>query len=413
MEMGKEHPIKPRRRGSVLPQGILFGALVGVGTFALAIDTGYMFISRAELQRALDSSALAGASGLKQGTGTVISRANAFAASHDIAGDALLPSETTVTIGNWIGEDRAFTPADGTETVTPNAVQVDGTRTGITMLFASFVGVDTTDVKRSATAVLGSGVCQGIWGLEGVTSNGNLYVDSYNSSEGAYGPGNAYPNGDLCSCQDVGLSGSVEIHGDVMHGEGYGFNTNGGAFDVFGVLGETECNPVVPPYDMDDAAVNNDNASIGMTDRGVSPFRGGPADLFLTATDNLTLAPGDYYFTSVRMTGTATLTITGPTNIYVSGDGDFTGGGVTNVTQDPTALTIYSDGATLRLMGTAGFYGVAIAPNTDVTLVGTNDFYGAILGRVVDLSSTTSVHVDEQVIADVFGESSVAPVLVE
>lgn len=402
-----------KRRGTVLTMGVAFMSLIGIGAMALAIDTGFMFATRAEMQRAADAAALAGASGLIDGDAEVASRADALAMSNDVAGSSVDSSETALTIGNWNGVSRTFTAATGLEDVTPNAVRVTGQRSGIPLVFGPFLGINSTSVARSATAIIGSGICQGIWGLEGITGNGNIATDSYNSQTAAYGPGNRNPNGDLCSCQDIVLSGSVDIYGDAMYGDGYSLITHGGAYDIWGNTDEIACNVTIPPYDMAAAAAANDNGAIGLTDMGRSPFQGGPADLFLRSTDNLTLTGGTYYFTSVRMVGQATLTVTGPTTLYVDGPADFTGGGVANAGQNPADLVVYSEGATLDIKGTAGFYGVIVAPLSDVRLVGTSDFYGTMLGRTVGFSGTTNVHVDEAVVSSFFGVSSVAPILIE
>ena len=84
-----------------------------------------------------------------------------------------------------------------------------------------FAKVTDADVERSATALNGSGRCAGVWGLEGITVHGDVYTDSYSSAEDTYGNGPVYQNGDLCSCQDVRIGGSAEIHGDALHGSGY------------------------------------------------------------------------------------------------------------------------------------------------------------------------------------------------
>jgi hypothetical protein len=132
----------------------------------------------------------------------------------------------------------------------------------------------------------------------------------------------------------------------------------------------------------------------------------------LGSFDNLTLQPGDYYFTSVDMAGSATITVTGPTRIYISGPANFAGGGFINSSQDPHDLTIYSTGSTMSLTGTAGFAGAVIAPETDITLVGDSEYYGTIIGRTVDIQGNSIVHVDESIVYELLGGTRI-PVLVE
>ena len=91
----------------------------------------------------------------------------------------------------------------------------------------------------------------------------------------------------------------------------------------------------------------------------------------------------------------------------------FTGNGVVNVTQVPGNLQIFSTGPTLSLDGTAGFYGAVIAPTTDIILAGTGEYYGTNLGRTGDADGTSTIHVDESLIADLFYNESVTPIMVQ
>jgi hypothetical protein len=404
---------RPRPRRAVAFAFVVISLVMLLSFVALAVDAGYIYVSRSQMQWAADAAALAGASMLEEGETHVRARAVECAESNKVAGSHVTDQEVTVTIGNWEWSDRAFSPATGAEVITPNAVRVEGVRTDVPLFLAPVMGIDTTDLNRDATALVGSGVCAGIWGLEGVTGDGTILTDSYDSQEGGYGAGPIYPNGDICSCQGVALAGDVEIRGDVMHGEGHSVTTSGSAYSIWGVVAEHQCGAVVPPFDMADAAIHNDNLTIGLTDRGHDPFGGSPWDLVVTGNDNLTLMGGKYYFTSAVIDGRATLTIAGPTTIYLSGPSEFTGNGVTNLSQDPADLIIYSTGATMALSGTAGFYGAVIAPATDIELVGTGDYYGTILGRTLDMDGTAVIHVDESLVSQLFGLEAVSPVLVE
>jgi len=399
-----------RSRGAVAPLvAVLFVVLMGFT--ALAVDVGYIFNSRGEMQNAVDAGALAGAGALQISQAEADTRARQATTSNGVAGALVAESEVEVTLGSWNGDTLAFTPLSGGETVEPNAVRVVANRDGQNLFFAHMIGAGSTNVGREAIGVLGGGACRGIWGLEGVTGNGDIYTDSYDSDAGAYGSSALYPNGDLCSNQDVSLAGSVEIHGDVMYGDGYELDIVGGAYDIWGVLDDQSATMVPPDFDMDAAMLNNDNDSIGLTDDGKDPFNG-EWDLKLTGTDNLTLNGGTYYFTSASMAGQATITVTAPTEIFVSGDARFTGGGIINATQDPANLTIYSTGDELTLAGGAGFYGAVIAPDSEVTLTGDSDYYGVIIAGTLDINGNAGIHVDEATVLDVLGDESAAPVLV-
>ena len=383
-----------------------------IGFAALAIDVGYMYSVQAELQKAADASVLAGATQLHDYT-EIIDIAQAYAEqNYPNSGTILAVSD--IEVGNWSQSSSTFAVG----AIPSNAVRVLARRAEVNnnpvqMFFASILGISKANLGARAVALTGGARCAGIWGLEGITGSGNISTDSYRSDDGFYGAGNIYANGDLCSNQDIALDGNVSIWGDVMWGPGYGLGTSGNSYYISGDRRELCCQVEAPTFDINEIMANNDNDSIGLTDRNRDPFAGNPWNLVVTGNDNLTLAPGTYYFDSVLIDGISTLTITGLTKIYITGVAAFTGNGVVNVTQVPGNLQIFSTGPTLSLDGTAGFYGAVVAPTTDIILEGTGEFYGTILGRTVDSNGTSTIHVDESLIADLFDIDSVTPIMVQ
>lgn len=406
---------RQRRRGLIVPLlAVMLITLLGFA--ALTIDLGNIHIARSEMQAAADASALAGASGLMQMGSTARQRALEFGALNVVAQNELDNSELDVLIGNWSGINFTFTetPDEGVDDVLPNAVQVNGTRQDMRLFFAPLMGRDTADISRGAIALVGSGRCAGIWGLEGITADGDITTDSYDAREGRYGPGNMRPNGDICSCQDIVANGSIQIFGDAMYGDGYAFIPYGSSYEVRGVVREQEpCGTPSFNADFDAASTTNDNGTIGLTYRGNDPFQGNPSHLYVTGNDHLTLTGGTYYFNSALVDGRAYIEVTGPTVMYIDGSATFTGGGIVNSTQDPRDLVIYVTGPTVRLQGGAGFYGAVVAPTADVILEGNSEYFGAVLGRTLDIDGNSVIHVDEATIFDLFGIRSVAPILVQ
>lgn len=407
----KSYDSHTMRRAMVVPL-VAVCLLLLVGFIVLAVDAGYIYVSRTEMQRAADAGALAGASALPEGEEAVTERALECTGWNAVARSSVSVDEADVILGSWEWNARTFYPQTGDESVFPNAVRVVGSRTDMPLFFARAIGVSGTDVIKRATSLGGGGVCAGVWGLEGVRVTGDASTDSYSSEEGGYGDGPIYSNGDLCSCEDIDLAGGVEIHGDAMYGEGYEFDTAGSSYEVWGIVGEHRCGPYVPDFDMEEAAAINDNGTIGLTDAGRDPFQH-PWDLRLIEDDNVTLTGGSYYFTSVTMVGQATLTVSGPTTIYVSDTAKFTGGGITNVTEDPANLTIYATGRNVTFSGTSALYASVIAPDSDITMLGTVDYYGTILAETLTVHGTFNMHVDEAVVFDLFDIEPTVPVLVE
>jgi hypothetical protein len=404
--------IGDRRRG-VTAVMVLVVLPVLLGMAALAIDVGFIYNLRAQMQDAVDAGALAGASAMPDGAAEGEARGVEYATKHCVGKEVLVPEETKVQVGYWEHTARTFYPASSLdEDIYPNAVRVVGRKERIGLFFARIFGIGATGVAREAVALSDSGRCRGIWGMIGGFGSGTIETDSYDSRLGPYGPGNIDQNGDICSNGDVGFVGSVSIRGDVMCGPGYTVDIDGGSGEIWGVVSELPQQVEPPAVDPSEAEFNNNNDTITLTDYGIDPWQSG--GIRLTDEDNLTLEPGTYYFQSVTMTGQATITVTGPTVIYVVGDGKFTGGGLVNVTHDPANLIIYGTGEVLKLAGGSGFYGTLIAPDSDLELVGNAEYFGTLIAARIDMVGTSIIHVDEAVVADLFGDDGAnAPTLVK
>ena len=398
-----------RRRG-VVAVLVATGLVVLLGFLALTVDVGYMYVAVAEMQRTADASALAGAAGLAEES--ALELADDYGTRNWVVNQQVVSSELDIEIGNWDGVNLSFSPA-GDDSITPNAVRVRGTRTEIELFFAGVLGHEFTSVRRSAVALAGAGRCAGIWGLEGMRIDGNVTTDSYDSTDGPYGPGNMRQNGDLCSCRDIVTHGGVDIRGDAMYGEGYSFDPHGSSYEVSGTVASYGCG--TPDIDVNYAwaAQNNDNDSIPLTFQERDPYRHGHGSLYVGGSDHLTLPPGTYYFTSMTLSGQAYLEITGPTTIYIDGNATLTGGGVLNLTEDPRNLTIYARGPNLKLGGGSSFHGSLIAPTATVELMGDFEYYGTLLARFVRAYGSPVFHVEESLVFDLFGINVSIPVLVK
>lgn len=402
------------KKAAVLLQAVIFGGTVGVGVAALAVDVGLLCAARSQIQRTADASALAGASGLLQQQ--TVERAEQFAYYNEVAHQALLSSDLVITTGNWDGVDRSFTPTpeEGVGGVLPNAVHVVGTRSNLGLFFARALGLDTTVVRRPATALVGSGRCAGIWGLEGVTTNGGIITDSYDPAVGPYGPGNIRPNGDICSCKDITVHGSSSIRGDAMYGEGYEFDPSGGSYEVLGLIDDQVCKPMPDlSVDFEAAEADNDNELIEVSGHGPNPFHG-PGNLVLAGHRHVTLPGGTFYFNSVRIEGQAFIEVTGPTKLYINGDAILTGGGLVNTTGLAENLYVYVEGPDVVLSGDSQFIGALIAPTASITVQGDFTGYGTVLaGGELTINGDVEFYVNEGMVFELFGLKSIAPILVE
>lgn len=95
--------------------------VVLIAFVSLAVDLGYMYVSKGQLQNAADSAALAGAAMNLGNSASVKQKAIEFAAKNKAAGDAVTITEADVTLGNW---NSTATPRFDTGRTPINAVRV-------------------------------------------------------------------------------------------------------------------------------------------------------------------------------------------------------------------------------------------------------------------------------------------------
>lgn len=404
---------EPARRRGVIVAFVAVSIVTLLLCASLAVDVGYICALTAEQQDNADAGCLAGAAAIHNGDYDSYEKwALEMIGKNQHYQGFFSIEDQIVEVGQWDRATATFTALDPTLARKANAIRVVAARNDAPLFFASIIGHNSTSVTREAIARV-SPTCGGIWGLDEVFVPGNVIVDSYDSTEGAYSAGSAYENGDVCSNGTLTVAGSMEIHGDVLGSE---VVEKGGSYTITGTV-ETLYKPVVPPtVDFGDVATNNDNGTIGLTDGGLDPFPGGIWNLFIKANDNLTIAGGTYYFDSIGF-GMAkgqkvpgSVTVTGPTKIYVAGSIGLTAQGTFNTSTDTAFVEIYSLGPTVSIVGQAAFYGSILAPNADVLLAGNADMYGALIGKTVKMTGSFGFHVDESL--PLVHSLKAAPVLV-
>ncbi len=330
---------------------------------SLAIDVGYICALTTEQQNNADAGALAGAGALYDGD-LLTPKENVYAilATNQKRQGYLSLEDQVVEIGWWHPVDNVFTalPDPGDWSTRGYAVRVRAYRSDAPLFFARIMGRYSTTVWREAVTV-GSDKCEGIWGVEGVRIPGNVYTDSYDSTVGLYDPAVAGEEGDVCSGRGIDGMGSVEVHGDMMTGLGYWPTLAGKAAEETFPTGITT------------SAIDGMVGPLVEVPEGIVSS----GDLVMKAFDNLDLVPGTYLYDSITLRAGASITISGPTTIYVASlsqvegslaidinDSDLTatGRGFINTTQNPHNLTIIIMGDEAILNGTEAFYGTVIAP---------------------------------------------------
>lgn len=149
-----------RSRGAVLVKVALLLPLL-LAMVALAVDMGYIYLVRSELQSAADAAALAGASGLDQGAAEARRRAIEYAAKNLAAGSAVSLQDVDIDTGAWDPLTRTFAALDAAAPNSVRAVRVTARRNGergcpVGLFFGGIVGVPSVDISTSAIAVYGA-----------------------------------------------------------------------------------------------------------------------------------------------------------------------------------------------------------------------------------------------------------------
>lgn len=145
-----------------------------VGFAALAVDVGYLYATRNELQNAADAGALAGAGFLgaryaeltysEQQAYTfakteIVATVNEVTHKNKAAGVGITINSADVTVGTWVWDPETRTGTIFPTLTAPDAVRVIARRDGgangpISIFFARVFGIDTLDVSADATAAL-------------------------------------------------------------------------------------------------------------------------------------------------------------------------------------------------------------------------------------------------------------------
>ena len=166
--MTKMKSLRNQRGVAAIMVGVALVMLLGFA--ALAVDLGYVMVTRNELQNVADAAALGATrqlgviyEGFSYGQmptyvcdpALLINVAREIAVKNGAAGKAVAINDSDVTVGRWNASTKVLTPA----LIGPDAVRVqvrrDSSANGpISTFFAMIWGKDTIDVTAVATAAL-------------------------------------------------------------------------------------------------------------------------------------------------------------------------------------------------------------------------------------------------------------------
>lgn len=139
---------------TVIIVALLLAVFLGIA--ALAVDVGYLYMAKNQLQNVVDAAALAGARQLGYDKGSTI---NVKQTAKDISSDSankvgqkiVILADDDIAIGTWAWIPKTF----DTASPTPNAVRVNATMP-VDTFFGRIIGNDTVSVSAESTAALTS-----------------------------------------------------------------------------------------------------------------------------------------------------------------------------------------------------------------------------------------------------------------
>lgn len=228
-------------------------------------------------------------------------------------------------------------------------------------------------------------------GLDFVELEGNLLVDSYDSSLGEYSPSTAGARGHIWSNGNITLLTNNMIKGDVIAG---GSVSRFASTTITGTVVERAPGVSVvtdisfPPYTASTTGISPPEAYDPVTH-----------NLTVGAGETVTFDPGLYSFHRVALGPNAKVVLDGPVVLYLTGRFHARGGGVINTSKKPANLIIYSSAPVQNAIeldaGRGEFYGAVYAVNGEFDIdTGRWKVFGAVVAKRVDLDRNMEIHYD-------------------
>ena len=396
----------PRRREGFAAIVVACGLTGLLLAGALVLDIGYLQVAGAQLQTGLDMAALAGAAHLGDGPEAARDAAITIAARNQAAGRSIALTDENVILGTWDDAAGEFVPLSGLDEQDANAVQIEWQRPDVETFFARAADIDSLPVTRSSIAGAreAAGVYCGILTQTLAYLDKTFTVDSYDSALGPYVAADANENGAVCSNDDISMKDRSTVKGGLRYGPDVGDTVSRTANTV--VTGTIEQLDEVIPFpsvSSSYAKTHNNNSRIPKSSKGKTVLDG--IKFNITGADNVTLPPGTYYFLDFNVNDGASVTISGPTVIYMTGEFHDNGKGIVNSTQNPANLTIYVDSnKDIEVNGSAAFYGAIIAPYSMSHVNGGADYFGLLYTKNLEANGLSRFHVDEHLVGSILGD---------
>ena len=218
----------------------------------------------------------------------------------------------------------------------------------------------------------------------------SMRTDSYNSDSGSYLATHLDSLGDVGSNGTIGVKNGAYIGGDVATSLAGGATVNPGA-TVTGTVSNDAPEQTLEPIS---AGEFNDAQSSNAAPAGLIGSYSLSGD-DLISSGNLVLEGGTYYFTSIILKNSATLSIMPgeKVTIYVEGDIELKNSGGINTSGAPSDLIFYTSGD-IVLKNSSDLHGVFYSPEGSADLRNSADFYGSIVANDIVAHNSANYHYD-------------------
>lgn len=346
---------------------------------SLAVDFGRVQVAKAELRRAADAAARAGAAGLPDPTETT-RLARTFAQANTADGQAIsVVDAQDIEVGTWNAWTRKFTKLIGADLAGADAVRVTLRRTAqrgnaVPLTFGRLIGISSCDVPAFAVARYSWAKGPGVVGIDGVTMKGGDLVNSYDSSKGSY---TSQPSGSdvvVGSNQPIYMNGSCVVEGDVYCPPEPALPGDKVTGDKLNFTDQLKYDAATLPAG-------------AYTDHGSVTLNGGAV---------MTLTAGTHVMNDLRMTGGAVINVTGAAKLYIRGEFRMDGNSRLSASGDrPQNLEIYVVGSGKVDLARNDLYAVLYAPQSQVEMNGNSNFFGLMIARTLDMNGNNTIHFDE------------------
>jgi len=232
----------------------------------------------------------------------------------------------------------------------------------------------------------------GFFADNSVDIRNSMETDSYNSDSGSYFLTKTDTDGDIGSNGSITVKNGATVAGDVSTSLSGGLNITNPA----DVLGDTTSSAPAQNLDIIPASEYTwaEGASIAST--GISgSYTYDPTTYAFESSGNVQLSDGVYYFSSIILKNSASLTIApgAEVTIYVTGDVELKNSAEVNPGGVPGDLMIFSHGDFV-LKNSGDIYACFFSPDGTADLRNSGDFYGAIVAEDIIAHNSSKFHYD-------------------